>query len=284
MKNLDTFIKILQATQPELKEVIVNFLNKKKFKPVVGDGFVYAKGDIPILLVAHLDTVHKQIPKDIYYDKDKQVLWSPQGIGGDDRCGVFTILRLLENFKPHILFTEDEEIGCVGAKKVVETIVKPEVKFIVEIDRRGSEDCVFYDCGNKKFQEYIESFGFITAIGSYSDIVVLSDKWEIASVNLSSGYYNEHTTNEIIRTDILNNTYTRVKKILLADKNNDTFFDYQKVYYNNAFSFNNNFCNEEYAYWDSFGYIGKDGKWYYWDEEEVDKKDKKNNVEDDLLD
>ena len=172
--KIKNFKKVLRTTQQELKEMVVDYLKEQKYKPTVGDGFVYGAGEIPILLVAHLDTVHKSLPTDIFFDPIKRVLWSPQGIGGDDRCGVYMIMKLLEKYKPFVLFTEDEEIGAIGADKVVKQLVAPEVKFIIELDRRGNKDCVFYDCGNDDFHKYIESFGFETAMGSFSDICTLS--------------------------------------------------------------------------------------------------------------
>ena len=50
--------------------------------------YLYAEGSIPILLVSHLDTVHKNLPTTIYWDKEQNVYWSPQGLGADDRAGV----------------------------------------------------------------------------------------------------------------------------------------------------------------------------------------------------
>lgn len=234
---MKTFKKILKPKQDYLKKLVVKYLEMKEYKPIIGDGFVYAKGDIPIMLVAHMDTVHKEQPKDIFYDSENDVLWSPQGIGGDDRCGVYALMKILETHKPYVCFTEDEEIGCVGAGKFVKTIIPDDdVKFIIEIDRRGSNDCVFYDCGNEEFKKYIESFGFETQTGSYSDIVDISDEWEIASVNLSAGYYNEHTFQEIIKFKELNETIEKVKKIL-DDADNVGFFDYEKIRYNYPYSY-----------------------------------------------
>lgn len=234
---MKTFKKILKPKQDYLKKLVVKYLEMKEYKPVVGDGFVYAKGDIPIMLVAHMDTVHREQPKDIFYDSEQDVLWSPQGIGGDDRCGVYALMKILDTHKPYVCFTEDEEMGCIGAGKFVKTIIPDDdVKFIIEIDRRGSNDCVFYDCGNEEFQKYIESFGFETKIGSYSDIVDISDEWEIASVNLSAGYYNEHTSQEIIKFKELNETIEKVKKIL-DDADNVGFFDYEKIRYNYPYSY-----------------------------------------------
>lgn len=265
MVTLDTFKKVLQKTQSELKDLVTEYLKINKYKPIVGDGFVYAKGEIPIMLVAHLDTVHKFKPKDIYYDAEQDVMWSPQGIGGDDRCGVYIITKLIEQFRPYILFTEDEEVGGLGAKKTVETLMAPDLKFIIEVDRRGSDDCVFYDCDNKDFTKYIESFGFKTAIGTYSDICTLSDHWEIASVNLSSGYYHEHTTNEIIKLKDMEKTIERISKIL-SDKKSD-YYEFVKKVYNQNYKPSTKSDPQEYRYVDGNGYIDMDGMWHYWDEE-----------------
>ena len=228
MKN---FKRILKPNQEQLKKIVSKYLKAKEYKPVIGDGFVYAKGEIPIMLVAHLDTVHKYSPREIFYDNEQDVMWSPQGIGGDDRCGVYAILKILETHKPYVCFTEDEEIGCVGAEKFVNTIIAPnEIKFVIEIDRRGKDDCVFYDCGNEAFKEYIESFGFKTKIGTFSDIVEISDEWEVASVNVSSGYYNEHTNQEYIKINELKDTIEKVKSIL-DDAENVGYFEYNKKTY-----------------------------------------------------
>ena len=45
---------------------------------LVTDQYIFAKGNIPIMLVAHLDTVHKTPVKELFYDKKKDVLWSPE--------------------------------------------------------------------------------------------------------------------------------------------------------------------------------------------------------------
>lgn len=53
------FIDICRMTQDELKGFLLEALQLAKYKPLNGDGWVYAKGEIPILLTAHMDTVHK---------------------------------------------------------------------------------------------------------------------------------------------------------------------------------------------------------------------------------
>lgn len=83
---------------------------------VITKQYIMAAGDLPVCLIAHLDTVFDQNKckdKEIYLDTEHQVMWSPQGLGTDDRAGVFAILKLLKmGYKPYIIFTQDEELGC----------------------------------------------------------------------------------------------------------------------------------------------------------------------------
>ena len=85
---------------------------------------------------------------------------------------------------------------------------------MIELDRRGTEDAVFYDCENKKFQEFIIGQGFKKDQGTFSDISILSPAWDIASVNLSIGYFNEHTKEEFLFTKATERNLQRVRKIL----------------------------------------------------------------------
>ena len=186
--------------------------------------FLYAEGDAPYMLVAHLDTVHKQVPSIICYSRDNDYIMSPQGIGGDDRCGVFIILSLLRQlqFKPYILFTMGEEVGCVGAKAFVKWLcddpdMLPDLKFIVEYDRKGNKDCVFYNCDNKKFEKFVEKFGFKTAYGTSSDIKVIAPELGAAAVNLSSGYYNPHTEHEYVCMSDMRNVIEASVRMLNAE-------------------------------------------------------------------
>ena len=62
------FITLCKMSQKELKNHVAVKLAKMKRQVSVGDGYVYSKGSFPVLLVAHLDTVHKKLPDKILYD------------------------------------------------------------------------------------------------------------------------------------------------------------------------------------------------------------------------
>ena len=199
--------------------------------------YILVPGEVPIMLIAHLDTVHKESVKQICKTQNGNILMSPQGIGGDDRCGVFALVkvhRAVEK-KPWLLFTCDEEIGGVGAEKFCEHHRKgklpkelDELKALVEIDRKGELDAVYYECGNEEFEEYITSKGFVTDWGSFSDISVIGPELGVAAVNLSSGYYNAHTLHEYIHRAHLNATIEKVIGIV-EDAASENFPKYEYV-------------------------------------------------------
>lgn len=149
-------------------------------------------------------------------------MWSPQGLGGDDRAGVYAIIQIIENgYRPSIVFTTDEELCCLGAQALIEK--KPicpfkNLKAIIELDRQGKKDMVFYGCRNSSFKKYIKNYDFIFKKGSFSDISILAPAWDVAAVNLSIGYEDEHSPLEILHIDWLEETIKKVKNIL-----NDSF-------------------------------------------------------------
>mgnify|MGYP001041366939 FL=1 len=201
--------------------------------------YILVPGDAPIMLIAHMDTVHKESVKQICKTQNGNILMSPQGIGGDDRCGVFALVKAHKaadiSKKPWLLFTCDEEIGGVGAEKFCEHHRKGKLpkeldglKLLVEIDRKGEKDAVYYECGNEEFEEYITSKGFETEYGSFSDISVIAPELGVAAVNLSSGYYNAHTLHEYINRAHLNATIEKVIEIV-ADASAEDFPKYEYV-------------------------------------------------------
>lgn len=210
--------QICQMSQGKLLKTLKTFLKKKDYNLIVTDSYIIAEGQLPVCLMAHLDTVGSAPPNEIYYDQKKKVMWSPDLLGADDRAGVYAIIQIIEHgYRPHIIFTTNEELGAVGASTLVSE--NPDcplenLSAIFELDRRGYNDCVFYDCDNKHFTKFVEGFGFKTAYGSFSDISVIAPAWGVAAANLSIGYENEHMQIEILHVKWLEKTIKKVEKIL----------------------------------------------------------------------
>ena len=197
------FETVLRLSQSELKEALRKELSEMGFVPISWKGFLYAPGQVPVLLVAHLDTVHSEPPEIICYSKDERYVMSPQGIGGDDRAGVYMILQILRQVNCYVLFCEDEECGGRGAAFFTRSGISVDVNYIVELDRKGENDAVYYGCDNQEFRGFVAEFGFQEAFGSFSDISILAPYLRTAVVNLSAGYYNAHRNHELIDREVM---------------------------------------------------------------------------------
>lgn len=250
MKVLEQFLK---PTQNKLFKMLCKMFGSK-VEVKRDKHFILVRGDVPVMLLAHLDTVHKEPVRDICKSKDRNILMSPQGIGGDDRCGVYALVNAYELSvkKPWLLFTCDEEIGGIGAKYFCNVHQEgdlpkeiDDMKMLIEIDRRGKNDAVYYDCDNKEFERYISGKGFKTAWGSFSDISVIAPELGVAAVNLSSAYYNAHQISEYINRAELDNVLIKVVEIISEVAKKDfpkyeyversvEFYDYDWRYMSNG--------------------------------------------------
>lgn len=223
-KKCSDFEKICRMPQKTLKKVMCKRLEQQYEEVICDDGFVFAKGTVPILLVAHMDTVHKELPQIIEFNNGK--ISSPQGIGGDDRCGIYMISKIIQQHHCSVLFTEDEEIGGVGASKFTHHNCSYGLKFnyIIELDRKGSKDAVFYECDNPEFEDFITKDGdWKTDWGSYSDICDVAPALGCAAVNLSCGYYNAHTLQEYVVFSEMEANIKKVCKLIERTTENDAF-------------------------------------------------------------
>ena len=238
-KDFKLFERMVQMKEETLLKNLDHFIRKYYKKVYTTDSYIYAIGDAPVVLLAHLDTVFANPPTDIYYDTKKSVIWAPSGLGADDRAGVLAIMKIvLDGLRPSIIFTTGEEIGGVGARAFVRNFPSPtpSLKYLIQLDRRGSVDAVFYNCANDIFTQYVESFGFVENFGTFTDISTICPRWKIAGVNLSIGYENEHTLGEVFHTNYFLATYEKVKTMISESFNLEKPFEY---IYDNAFSYGN---------------------------------------------
>lgn len=227
--DFSLFERLVSLSQDELREAMALYLKAKYDKVIFTKDYLVAIGDIPIALVAHMDTVFKDPVSNLYYDQRKGVLWSPEGLGADDRAGVFAILKIIQDgYRPSVIFTTDEEQGGLGANALaMRGCPIPNLKYMIELDRHGTNDCVFYDCYCPEFVQYVESFGFCEHFGSFSDISFLMGDWNTVGVNLSIGYEDEHSYIETLHVGPMFDTIRKVKKML--EDPNIPDFEYDEV-------------------------------------------------------
>lgn len=253
--DINIMKKIFRATQPELKTALEKLFTDSNRDVQVGDGYLYSKGSHPVLLVAHLDTVHKQRVNTIMMSEDGTKIMSLEGIGGDDRCGVIIILDILEKLDCSVVFLEDEEIGCVGAKKFCKSGIDiGEVNYAVEFDRKNGNDYVFYKDYNKDFEEHIKKFGFVKGNGSCSDISYIAPEFKIEAVNISCGYYNPHLWYEYVNITEMQDITDRATKMIAETTPK---FDYVEEKIAKVISYANGSAKNSWGY--GYGY----DRYYY---------------------
>lgn len=179
--------------------------------------FFYLEGKLEnkVLLVAHADTWWDTRYTDTPYygthdirleDGVVRSTVGEAGLGADDRAGC-AMLSLLKNTGHSILVTEgeeqrglntDHEIPLFPRDYDVFSEIHAKHKFMIQLDRKNSNDFKCYNVGSGLFKSYIhEQTGFdLIDDGGSTDIVALCNQPvqnRVCGVNFSIGYYNEHS-------------------------------------------------------------------------------------------
>lgn len=179
-------------------------------------------------LAAHIDQVQNAHSKDFKaYEFDGVIIGysqkakEQQGLGGDDKNGVFIALECLRKYDVlKVAFFVGEEIGCKGSS-AVDMSFFDDCRFVVEADRKGAHDLVteIY-CEELCSNEFLaatnyEKFGYKPTEGGLTDVRELkSNGLKVSCVNMSCGYYEPHTDHEITILADLENTLNFVMNIV----------------------------------------------------------------------
>lgn len=220
---------------------LVNYLHEKKYDYYLdGMNNIYITkqtDDVEFFpcVVAHTDTVHnidtiniveEQLPNeqgDIKlalkaYNDDNQ----PTGIGGDDKCGVFACLTLLDqlpNLKVALFVSE--ETGCHGSLNADDEFFE-NVGYVIEFDAPGNSMVTEYCWGVQLFDRDGEFFNVCDEVLTegfnnrndyqshpYTDVMALKRKYNFSCINFAIGYYDYHTKHEyVVVEDVFNGIKT----------------------------------------------------------------------------
>lgn len=158
---------------------------------------------------AHMDTVQKEEDEKVakFIDIYDDVIRGYGVIGGDDKCGIIICLELIKKYKDiNFSFSIEEEIGGSRGASVIASrnsaALKQKVTYGLIFDRRGNSDiiCNLNSYGSKDFEKELceigKEFDYKPVRGSVSD----ADKFKtyVSCANLSSGYYNPHSSTEYV--------------------------------------------------------------------------------------
>lgn len=225
--TLEYFLNLpLENAEPVMQ--IFRELEGAKYYPVSGQGamdsFTYIPGTRKdrVLLVAHADTFFDipgishslELEEGSYFSGNSEA-----GIGADDRAGC-AILWLLRNMGHSLLITDGEEYGAVAAGRIATEFpdIYDELNshcYMLEFDRRHGDD---YKCYNipvtSEFVNFIESETGYHDAGKSSSTDIVKLCRDICGVNLSVGYYYEHTPDECLVFSEWQHTLEIARKML----------------------------------------------------------------------
>lgn len=232
MKDVDLLLDFLKMPVGSSTEVLERFAELpgaifRKGEENTQERFVYVPGSRRnrVVLVAHADTVwHNQDEHHQVIVDNASALSSSSivGLGADDRAGC-AILWLLRDSGHSLLVTDGEENHRIGSTFLMQECpaIAEEINtshhFMVQFDRRNARDFKCYEVGTDEFRQYVHSETGYTEPDrkAYTDITTLCER--ICGVNLSVGYYREHTAQEYIEIDEWLHTLQIARKWLLKE-------------------------------------------------------------------
>lgn len=201
-------------------------------------------------IVAHMDQVQERHSKDFmaYEAEDIIIGFSPkhkeqQGLGADDKCGLWIGLNCLQKFDClKLAFFVGEEVGCKGSGKANMAFFD-DCRFVIEPDRKGSEDLITQIgwtplCSDDFLKDIgFKKFGYKETEGMMTDIEALKDNGLMLScINVSCGYYRPHTNEEFVYKPALLNCLAFVEHIIKTCTNvyphidNTAYYERQNYY------------------------------------------------------
>jgi len=213
-------------------EYLEGVLTEKGFnytKDRIGNIYVTkGKAEYYPCFVAHTDTVHyvNHNLKVVQLDENGKTILTgidaktmkPSGIGGDDKCGVFLCLEMLDTLdNVKVALFVSEEIGCVGSREADPEFFK-NVGYAIQYDSPKGNSMSLTLMGKKLFGEKSD-FGqkvspLILEHGinswerhPYTDIWPLMEKFGFSCLNLAAGYHRYHTDNEYVVVEEVENAF-----------------------------------------------------------------------------
>jgi len=179
-------------------------------------------------IVAHTDTVH-DIHKYYKVFEDDGCLFAfnaetgkQVGVGGDDKVGIWIALEMLMSFdKIKCAFFHSEEMGCIGSSQADMKWFK-DVGYCLQADRRGNTDFVNSISGKlyskafkKAIKPILKEYGYKETSGAITDVGQLAANGiGVCTANMSCGYYEPHSDEEIVEFDDSNKCLDMVEMIV----------------------------------------------------------------------
>jgi len=188
--------------------------------------YLYLDFGSDTVLMSHTDTIPRSNEFQIY-ENNGIIRAYDSVLGADDRAGIYAIVRLLNSgIKANVLITNFEERGGLGAIQFLKDNLNliQDQKLIISFDREGLDQFVCYHSCDQDLRAILQTFGFRENQGTYSDCLDVSEATNIHHINLSVGYYLQHTKNEYLNIAALDNWLIPQYKQLIDYIQDDNVF------------------------------------------------------------
>lgn len=216
-------------------------------------------------VIAHMDTVfdynfERELVQrgDFIFAIDAKTK-KPCGLMADDSNGIYCALMLLNLFSDiKFCFTTQEEIGGIGATIAVDNIeFFKNVNFFLQADRRGNSDIITFTNGRKIVSEVftkdifpiIKKYNYTTTNGIFTDVGEIVFWTEVSGINISCGYYNEHSEKETCNIQELHKCLCLMREIIISLKDKKP---YKVTLSSEDTRIKNKFINNFYKDYDNF--------------------------------
>lgn len=179
-------------------------------------------------VVAHLDQVQRLHPRDFRAIETRDIIFGYSakehsfcGLGADDKNGILIAIQAIKQYDcMKIAFFKEEETGCRGSSRAEMNFFE-NCRFVIQCDRRGNSDLITNIsctdlCSEKFIQDItLEKWGYKEETGLMTDVETLKEKGLfVSAINISCGYYNPHTDEEITVKRDLEKCWSLVQHII----------------------------------------------------------------------
>ena len=179
-------------------------------------------------LACHMDQVQTIHSEDFEVRQEGDMLygWSEknqqhEGLGADDKNGIYIALRCLEECpRLKVFMAVGEEKGCIGSNRADMSFFEDSL-YVLEPDCKGGKEIHTVlrgiPCASKDFEEALqtEANGFEITDGKTSDILALTlNNIGVSCANIPAGYHNPHKDDEYTLLPELEHTLAYIQQTI----------------------------------------------------------------------
>lgn len=179
-------------------------------------------------VVCHLDQVQALHSDDFEIKPEDDMLygWSEQnqrreGLGADDKNGIFVCLRCLEQFEQlKVFMAVGEEKGCIGSNRADLSFFSDSL-YVLEPDCKGGEEIHTIlrgiPCASPDFEQALEAEAndYTITDGKASDILALTlSNIGVSCANIPAGYHHPHKDDEYTILSELDHTLAYIRHLV----------------------------------------------------------------------